>query len=339
MDWLLTAMETGIEQKLVNSRAARLALSFCMFGGLVAVLLSFCSFFGALSPAIDLFSHFRWQYLWLFTALAVLASFCRQFKYATTFAFAAFCNAAILAILWFPISAHHPVSNATEIRVLEMNLFNENRQYERVAGEIKKYNPDVIVVEELTNEMFHLLQPSLKDYPYHCCSMRNDSYGIGIISKYELINVNKNVLSLPKSYLISSDLRIGNKLVTVAGIHVIPEMSAYDADIDARILAGLRRFTSSNSNCLILAGDFNATPWSELFHQLLQSGHFVDSERGFGLQPSWPFGVGLLMIPIDHCLTTPNCQVVSRSTGDFIGSDHIPLFLRIALPDERTAHN
>jgi endonuclease/exonuclease/phosphatase (EEP) superfamily protein YafD len=321
-------------QKIINSRPARLAFRLCMFVGLVAVLLSFCSFFGAYSPAIDLFSHFRWQYVWFFTLLAVVAAGFHQLKYATTFTVAASVNAALLAILWCPVSANHLVSGTHELRLLDMNLFCENRQYERVAREIEKYNPDVIVVEELTPEMFHLMQPALKAYPYRVCSMRTDEYGIGIISKYQLSNSNANVLSLPRSYLISSQVHVGQSSVTVAGIHVLPETSAFSADTDTTILAGLKKFAGDNASRLILVGDFNATPFSALFHQLLHSGHFVDSERGFGLQPSWPYlGVGMLMIPLDHCLTTPDCSVVSRSTGDFIGSDHLPLFLRIAIAD------
>jgi endonuclease/exonuclease/phosphatase (EEP) superfamily protein YafD len=129
-------------------------------------------------------------------------------------------------------------------------------------------------------------------------------------------------------------VHVGQSSVTVAGIHVLPETSAFSADTDTTILAGLKKFAGDNASRLILVGDFNATPFSALFHQLLHSGHFVDSERGFGLQPSWPYlGVGMLMIPLDHCLTTPDCSVVSRSTGDFIGSDHLPLFLRIAIAD------
>ncbi|HEY9719347.1 MAG TPA: hypothetical protein V6C69_17855, partial [Trichormus sp.] len=143
-------------QKIINSRPARVAFRLCMFVGLVAVLLSFCSFFGAYSPAIDLFSHFRWQYVWFFTLLAVVAAGFHQLKYATTFTVAASVNAALLAILWCPVSANHLVSGTHELRLLDMNLFCENRQYERVAREIEKYNPDVIVVEELTPEMFHL---------------------------------------------------------------------------------------------------------------------------------------------------------------------------------------
>lgn len=328
------ANQQEVIQKILTSRPVTWTFKLIMCGGLVAVLLSFCSFLGAYSPAIDLFSHFRWQYFWLFTLLAFVAAAFHQYKYATTFTFAAFVNAALLVILWCPVSAHHLVSGTHELRLLDMNLFCENRHYERVAREIQKYNPDVIVVEELTPEMFHLMQPALKDYPFHCCSLRTDEYGIGIISKYPLTNIDENVLSLPRSYLISSDVQVGQHHVTVAGIHVLPETSAPGADIDAMILARLKKW-APRVDRLILVGDFNATPWSALFHQLLHSGHFVDSERGFGLQPSWPYlGLGApLMIPIDHCLTTPDCSIISRTTGDFIGSDHVPLFLRIAVED------
>jgi endonuclease/exonuclease/phosphatase family metal-dependent hydrolase len=39
------------------------------------------------------------------------------------------------------------------------------------------------------------------------------------------------------------------------------------------------------------------------------------------------------MIPIDHCLVSPDIDVLRMRTGRNIGSDHLPIIVDMTIPD------
>ena len=84
----------------------------------------------------------------------------------------------------------------------------------------------------------------------------------------------------------------------------------------------------------ILVGDFNTSPWSPYYTQLIRHTGLVNARQGFGLLPTWPAFLSwpFLMIPIDHCLVSSDIRVIALSTGRNIGSDHLPLIVDMVIP-------
>jgi len=88
----------------------------------------------------------------------------------------------------------------------------------------------------------------------------------------------------------------------------------------------------------ILLGDLNCTPWSPYFDKLLAKGHLKDSERGFGFTPSWPTKMFLFVplrpfLPIDHVLVSQGIVVKERRLLGEVGSDHLPVLVRLKLTE------
>ncbi len=82
----------------------------------------------------------------------------------------------------------------------------------------------------------------------------------------------------------------------------------------------------------MVVGDFNAARWSHGFRALLDRSGMVDSERGFGFQPTFPAGLPYpLRIPIDHLLHGEGLAVTDRVLGPALGSDHLPLVVDLAV--------
>lgn len=82
------------------------------------------------------------------------------------------------------------------------------------------------------------------------------------------------------------------------------------------------RWSTTHPERRIVMGDFNSTPWSPEFGQLLREGDLFDSLDGFGLQVSWPESNIALRIPIDHALLGPRLAATDRATGPAFGSQH-----------------
>lgn len=302
------------------------------FSGLLVTGFTFCSFASPLSPALDLFSHFRCQYAILSLVFCLAAYLSKKKRYATIFGVAALANLLVVVPLWF--RDLHPMAEAAPhtISLLDMNVLCENHRADLVSKTISHYDADVIVVEELNEELYNGIQPALAKYPYRSHATNFDSWGIGMFSKYPMENVDIDILKLPKEYATGADIKFGDKTISFVGLHTVPKLSPSAVRRDKEIVA---RLAAHNKNCthdLIMCGDFNATPWSHFFHEIISTGDFIDSERGFGPQLSWPSIFAPLSIPIDHCLVTPRLRVVKRELGGYMGSDHLPIFLRIALP-------
>ena len=118
-----------------------------MLGGLVASGLSLISFLGAVSPAIDLFSHFRWQYTALLFALAVIAWLGKKRKYATTFSITSAISAMAVAVLCLPPAMPPLPGPSATLTLLDMNVFYGNDHYDSVTQEINRYDADLVLMK------------------------------------------------------------------------------------------------------------------------------------------------------------------------------------------------
>jgi endonuclease/exonuclease/phosphatase family metal-dependent hydrolase len=100
------------------------------------------------------------------------------------------------------------------------------------------------------------------------------------------------------------------------------------------LVTGLPEIAQANTP-LVIMGDFNASPWSPAFQELLHRTTLLDARLGFGLLPT-QHGDGAvsrwLWRPIDHCLHSPDVLVRSLRTGPDLGSDHLPLVAELLLP-------
>ena len=78
-----------------------------------------------------------------------------------------------------------------------------------------------------------------------------------------------------------------------------------------------------------MTGDFNASTWSRGFALVGDPADLINSQRGFGVQPSWPAGNPLVGIPIDHLIHSRELTTIDRHLGESLGSDHFPLIVTI----------
>ena len=82
----------------------------------------------------------------------------------------------------------------------------------------------------------------------------------------------------------------------------------------------------------MVLGDLNTTPWSARYRALLDDAGLEDTRVGYGLQTSWPsFLPAVLRIPIDHVLVTPDLAAAEREVGPEVGSDHLPVWVELAV--------
>lgn len=97
----------------------------------------------------------------------------------------------------------------------------------------------------------------------------------------------------------------------------------------------LRDQLARSRGALIVAGDFNAAPWSQRMAGYFETDGLVPPRRPVA---TWPVWLGRFGVPIDHILLRGGAQMVSLAPwGDDLGSNHRGLIAGIALPPAPSA--
>ncbi len=306
----------------------------CLWGvlsaaGVVGCAATFMGFLGKYSWFLDLFSHFRVQYMVCLVALGVLFGLARRHRMALFCVVFAGINAGVVFPLYVGGSAVVAPCEPS-VRVLCLNVNTERGNPDRVKRVIEDATPDIVVLEEINLQwVFDLLWLS-ETHPYSCIQPRSDNFGIGLFSKVPIAK--QNIINIGRAQVpsIIATLELPFTNLTVVATHPLPPWGRDYSALRNDQLDGLLGYIESDVP-LILVGDLNMTPWSYHFKRLLKQSGLMDSTKGFGVQPSWSSFNPLLRIPIDHCLHTPDVSVVGRRIGEAVGSDHYPLIVDLVV--------
>ena len=211
------------------------------------------------------------------------------------------------------------------IRVMTLNVWARNRQYERVAKLVHTESPDVVVLEEIDEgwrETLELLEP---DWPYQKMVLDGGHFGISLLSRIPFVDarIERITGEIPA---IVAEVGVDGVPLSVCGVHLTRPTSRAGSERQARQYDQLIERLAGEPPARIVLGDFNATPWTRSFARFCERSGLRNSRSGFGILPSWPtFVPGVLRIPIDHCLTSPAVEVRHIRIGPSVGSDHLPV--------------
>jgi endonuclease/exonuclease/phosphatase (EEP) superfamily protein YafD len=250
---------------------------------------------------------------------------------------------------YFPPAS--PQANSTSVprlRLLHVNLLGPiNRNVPAVIRLLRETRPDLLDFVEYTSYWRRTLERSgaLKPYPYRLSA----SGHAALYSRFPILSGKIRFPTpnhVPNQAYLTARLKLPSRpsLTVVVGhpaSPLTPRHWQWQRELFAAWIRERPRWTSP----LIIVGDLNTAPWSPEFTHLLRGTGLRDSQLGFGLQPSWPAfwpdtrgnrhlspWMLPLGLPIDHVLISSGVQVLSRQTGPFVGSDHLPVLAELAFP-------
>ena len=316
----------GSLHRFLDKRARLLTLA-CVFG-LATPLLSegLDGFSNTLEWIIDLASHWQWLYLAGLVLACTIVVFTDR-RWALWL--------LVLPLFWLTASdptsgmEHEDFRNASVLSVASANVNLENRDAAPLVRWLAESKPDALVLQEVSPEYARELG-ALHDYPFRHLVLRNDPFGIAVLSRFPIVQV-QTVEDDEGIEHIDALIDWNGKKIRLTAWHPMPPISQYDHTKRNLQLLALAKEAKASGQPAIVAGDLNATPWSIAFSNLDQAG----LRRASGLTPTWPaVGRGWIGIPIDHVLVTSHWSVVEREVGPNLGSDHLPVIVRIALREE-----
>jgi endonuclease/exonuclease/phosphatase (EEP) superfamily protein YafD len=320
---------------------------FVEFGSLLICLATLAGFLGRISWFLELFSHFRFQYLILLTFSTILFIVGERYSQALVTGLLA----ALNLLLVLPLYVKGPAQTSSNpgvfpgegvYRILLANVLQANAAFGSIRHLIRAEQPDFIVLIEVNKTWIDQLKPVLDAYPFSRMPLREDNYGMAMFSRIPPTFSEVRHFGAIQVPSIVTTYNLEQRPVTILATHPPPPKTKQQADLRNIQLVEIAKYVQILEGESLLVGDLNLTSWSPFFTDLIQASGLRDSRKGFGMQNSWPAHRRLLMIPIDHILVSEGVVVLSRRTGQFNGSDHYPILLDFSLSsrigNEKTNH-
>ncbi len=295
---------------------------------LVTILFSFVTSFDHLHYNIELFAHFRLQYLVISLILLIFFAAARSRVLGAVLLVTVAFNASYVLPWYF---GGDPQDDNAAIKLIHANVLSTNDDYDRLLELVAVEQPDLIFLQELSPEWLEATRPLQEDYPHAYTEPRTDNFGIGLFSRLPLDSVT-HLDSPPLDFpTIIATLTVNGAQLTLINTH--PMIPLGRANVEARNehLESVAALAAQAERPVMLIGDFNTTMWTRPYRTLEANTGLRNSRHGFGILPTWSAFMPFAMIAIDHAFVSDDIDVVETRTGPRIGSDHLPLILSVTL--------
>lgn len=282
----------------------------------------------------ELFSHFVPQYAVLALVLGIVYSV----RHRPWLAGVALTICVIEMLRWAPLwlpNVPESAAGGRRLTILQLNVNAYHSNPQRVVEWVMAQDADVAVLVEVPPTWRSFLAPVAARYPSTLMKLPAKGTGIAVFSRrassLRIVSVGDPwcpavVLTLP--------LSPGGGRLAVYATHLASPMGPADAEARNRQLTALgRRVASDPSARKIVVGDLNVTRWSPWFREVVAPAGLRDAQEGFGSRSTWPTVLTPWVgVAIDHTLISAGIEVIRRTVGPDLGSDHLPVVTIMAFP-------
>ncbi|MGF1625955.1 MAG: endonuclease/exonuclease/phosphatase family protein [Alphaproteobacteria bacterium] len=280
--------------------------------------------FGRTTPWLDTLNHFRPQLAIIVGTLAVAALPVRRWLLAVVGAAAA--GWATLAVLDDGACTAPP--GGPPLRLITFNLWAGNYDTEAVAERVRAFDADVVLFQEYGQVQLPLRQLLADAYPHQIDCANDRGCRLALFAKEPWVTAATTGRSDGVPPILSARFAAtGDRpAFTVVGTHLARPTDGWDWQ--ASDLADLTAHVRGLEGPLVLAGDFNATPWSFALEGFRAATGLCGAP---GYRPSWPDWLDAVGVPIDHVFVSEGLGISAEVLLP-AGSDHLPIGAVIALP-------
>jgi endonuclease/exonuclease/phosphatase (EEP) superfamily protein YafD len=293
---------------------------------------------------LELLTHFQIHYFWLLVIInSILAIYWWQGKLRNRllvclllFTF----GLNLIEILpWYLPNQQRVTDRSHTFKVMSFNICVDNTRSIAIVKSIRSVNPDLALVIEVTPLMMDNLNAELKSiFPYN---FHSPGGGMGLFSKLPLQLPRGEKLSGSDATNIVATIEQHNRKIKIIGTHPLVPVKADRFIQRNQHLQAIGNYLKNTKESIVLLGDFNLTPWSPYYRQLIKNTALQNTRLGFGTLPTWirpathfkypNWLLPIVNIPIDHIFVSKDLKVVHTYTGDSGNSDHAPLISELAI--------
>lgn len=239
--------------------------------------------------------------------------------------------------LLYPFTLFHKVElqdtskRDLALKIITINVRQKNKDYQRLIQLIEQKNPDVFLLTEVDLDWIDAITSLKIKYEYTVLHPQENTYGIALYSKYELLKseikflVEKNIPS------IHTIIKFKGNDIQFLGLHPRPPApwtKPENKDIELIKVAGL---TNHDRLPTIVGGDLNDVGWSRITRTFKYISGLLDPRIGRGFYTTYNALIPVFRVPVDHFFVSKHFKLVAIKKLEKIGSDHFPVLLEVNL--------
>jgi vancomycin resistance protein VanJ len=256
--------------------------------------------------------------------------------------------------LYLPTWPASCAASEMPLTVMTFNIWGYSRSPETAQVLADGGLPDIVALQELAPAMVQVLAEELGHvYPYRSIDTASPGSDLGVFSRYPLTELDASHLSDAGGRVQILQVEVGDQKVTVYNVHlsswnVLASLEtglclATQVQTSIQLRTDLARRLADDvarrPGPVIVVGDFNSTPQSDVYATLVRVLSDAHHTAGWGLGPTYPAyggryrGIPIMprQVRIDMIFHSQELVALHSSVGSTYGeSDHLPVIARLA---------
>ena len=212
------------------------------------------------------------------------------------------------------------------------NVFQYNREAKAYFASITKVAPDMIMLVETDSWWAEQATIFENEYPYRLLVPLENTYGMLLYSKLELVDAEIKFLvqdDIPSIHTCIK-LRSGD-LIRFHGLHPTPPVPGENprsTERDKEILL-VAKASKKSDLPVIVAGDLNDVAWSYTTLLFTKISGLIDPRRGRGFFNTFHAKHRFMRFPLDHIFCSTDFTLLDIQRMPNCGSDHFPMYISL----------
>lgn len=285
----------------------------------------------------DLFAHFRLQLAALGVAFGVLAVVAGAWRSAAVLIVIALIHGWAIKDLWLGDGAATERAgppSSTTLRVASANVLVDNGARDKVVDFARETAPDLLVLVEAQTAAWGPTLAAIGEmYPHRAPEAWRDGAPVVLFSRYPVDDTTLVRPAAGERPYLKARVAVSDRSLTVLGVHPASPSprDPRDSHVRNRELDHLAASVHRSDEPVIVMGDFNTSPWSPHFRDLIAATGLRNAAAGHGWIATWPRWFWPAQIPIDHILLGGTVTATAVRRGASTGSDHYPVVADLRL--------
>lgn len=298
---------------------------------------------GRFHPVADIASHATCHLIGTLIGATLGVIACRAGRTALAVTLVAVCAVSTLAIpSWLASQAIWSLEDRTtpptdgNIRIVSLNAWHSNRDVDALERFLESVAADIIVLTEFGPAKSALAKRLANKFPHQAGCSDNIWCAMHLLSRHPIMRsqtTSRHNGTGPPTVEVQFGAALRN--LSVIGVHLMRPIDSRWGSYNevTQIAARVRALSKSAGAPVIVAGDFNLTPWSWNWRKFRDESGLKNAGPAWpALSPaSWP--AAPLVAPqlaIDHVFVSDELSVTRIGLGPVVGSDHLPVIADIA---------
>ncbi|MCA1589825.1 MAG: endonuclease/exonuclease/phosphatase family protein [Acidobacteria bacterium] len=220
----------------------------------------------------------------------------------------------------------------SEVSFVFANVLMTNRKAQGLLKIIEDADPDIVLAVETDHWWVEALRPLEEDRTYRVLQPQENTYGMALYSRLELIGAKVHFLVQNDIPSIHATVRLPSGIeFELRCLHPRPPFpteddSAEDRDAELLIVGRERKIRQSPA---VVIGDLNDVAWSRTNYLFQNFSGLLDPRIGRGFFHTFHADYPFLRIPLDHCFHSRHFRLVDFRRLAYFGSDHFPVFISL----------